>query len=93
MFIVEDTNFLISLLKSKDIFHDDAVSTLNILSSEDITYIYPTVVLQEAIFVLLRNGYSANVIRKRIMETHIFLFKVNTEQELKPLDEDVKEVG
>lgn len=66
MFIVEDTNFLISLLKSKDIFHDDAVSTLNILSSEDITYIYPTVVLQEAIFVLLRNGYSTNIIRKRI---------------------------
>ena len=27
------------------------------------------------------------------MEIHMFLFKVNTEQELKPLDSNVKEVG
>lgn len=68
MFVVEDTNFLISLLKSKDIFHMEAISTLEILSSGDITYIFPSVVLQEAIFVLLRNGYNANIIRKRIYE-------------------------
>jgi len=66
MFIIEDTNFLVSVLKSSDKYHNEAVETLELLMAEDITYVYPQIVLNETIFVLLRNGYSSEIIRKRI---------------------------
>lgn len=68
MFVIEDANFLISILKSTDIFHTQAVETLKILSGIEIEYVYPEVVLKETIFVLLRNGYNSNIIRTRINE-------------------------
>jgi predicted nucleic acid-binding protein len=66
MLVIEDTNFLVSALKTTDSFHKDAVETLKILTPSDIQYVYPQVVINETVFVLLRNGYPSDRIRERI---------------------------
>lgn len=66
MYVIEDANFLISVLKRTERFHSDAIDTLPILSNADVTYVYPQVVINETIFVLLRGGYRADTIRTRI---------------------------
>jgi predicted nucleic acid-binding protein len=66
MLVIEDTNFLVSALKSTDIFHNDAIKALKILSPFDVQYVYPQVVINETIFVLLRSGYNSDRIRERI---------------------------
>lgn len=66
MLVIEDTNFLVSALKATDVFHSDAIKTLRFLTPFEIQYVYPQVVVNETIFVLLRSGYSSNRIRERI---------------------------
>lgn len=64
--VIEDANFLVSVLNTNDIFHQEAVDCKQNLLKCNLVFIYPDIVLKETIFTLLKAGFSIDLVRARI---------------------------
>ena len=66
-FLIEDSSFLISVLLDNDPLHAGATATLSSISGKDnITTVFPEIVLCETAFTLMKLGIDPDVIRAKI---------------------------
>ena len=66
-YLIEDSSFIVSLLNSDDPLHGDAYNIfVSILRTDKLTVIIPSIVLEEVLFVLLRNGISSTLVVNKL---------------------------
>lgn len=64
--VIEDTNFLVSVIDHGDKFRLQAELFLKLMLKHDIVYVFPEIVIKEACVVLMKAGYSNRYVRSRI---------------------------